>query len=93
MSKNIAQKSPQIKSIRKSSGEELRFALREYSGRQYADIRQFYRDVNDEWKPSRRGVTISPENWRAFMAALHQLEGELVRRGLLECPQAEEEGA
>jgi len=32
-----------------------------YKGRDYLDIRIYYQDNEGEWKPTRKGVTVSPE--------------------------------
>ena len=50
----------------------------------YADLRCYYRDDNDELKPTRKGLTISPGLWTEFVQGIEELGEELEERGLLE---------
>jgi hypothetical protein len=80
---NIAQSSPIV--IRKNAREELRLSVDEYHGYPFASFRVWYRDDDSgEMRPSRKGLTVSPDNWPLFIAGLRRLEGELQQRGLLE---------
>jgi hypothetical protein len=75
-------------SVPKNSLEEIRLSVREYGGYPFADLRIYYRGDNGEARPSRKGLTVSPRLWPAFVDSLHRLEDELERCGLL----VEEEG-
>ena len=70
--------------VQKNAGEQIRLALREYEGREFVDIRLFFKTDSDEWQPTRKGLAVSPRHWSAFREELAQLEGELRVRGLLE---------
>ena len=70
--------------VSKNSVETIRFQVREYKGKRYADIRIFYRDSDEELKPSRKGLTISPELWPEFVQGIERLGAELEAQGLLE---------
>lgn len=70
--------------VPKNSVEELRMALDEYRGHPYADIRIYYRADDSTMKPSRKGITVSPDHWPAFVDGLHRLEEQMDRRGLLD---------
>ena len=88
---NITESTRFIKPIRKNSFEQIQIGVREYRGHTFADLRIHYRDDAGEWKPSNKGVTISPATWPEFRAAIDQLEEELERCGLLEREPAEED--
>jgi hypothetical protein len=64
--------------------EEIHVSLSEYRGHPFIDLRIFYQDDAGDWKASRKGLTVAPERWREFRAALDQLEEEMVECGLLE---------
>ena len=68
----------------KNSQETIRFQITEYRGRSYADVRIFYRDDNEELKPTRKGLTISPLLWPEFVQGIQRLGAELAQQGLLE---------
>ena len=74
--------------MQRTSTEVLRFDVREYKGKVYADIRTYYQD-GEEWKPTKKGLSISPVIWGEFMQGIEKLGAELESRGLLD--QKEEE--
>ena len=78
--------------MQRNSTEVLRFEVREYKGKVYADIRTYYQD-GEEWKPTKKGLSISPAIWSDFVKGIGALGAELEARGLLEDPDKEEEGA
>lgn len=39
----------------------VRVTLRTYKSKQYVDVRQFYRDDEGEWKPTKKGVSMSTD--------------------------------
>ena len=75
--------------IPKNSQQVLRLAITDFKGSTFVDLRLFYLDVNDEWQPSRRGLTISPGLWNEFVSGVEQLGQELLQRGLLEGVESE----
>lgn len=84
--RNLAEISPSSKPIviPKNSREELRLSIGAYAGHDYADLRLFYRDDDTgEMRPSKKGLTVSPERWTAFREGVDQLEDEMRARGLL----------
>lgn len=68
--------------IPRRRGEELRVGIAEYRGRNYADVRAWYLDDADEWRPG-RGVTVPPALWPAFCAAVVELDGRLRAAGIV----------
>ena len=80
---NVSKSSIGLK-IPKSATEEIHLSISEYRGHPYIDLRVYYRDDAGDFQPSRKGLTLAPERWGEFRAALEQLEAEMVECGLLE---------
>ena len=55
----------------------LRVSLSTYKGRTYVDLRLFYQDAGGELRPTRKGVTITPELWDEFRAGVVAAEAAL----------------
>ena len=70
--------------LSKNSMETLRFQVSEYKGREYVDVRIYYLDDDGSLKPTRKGVTVSPDLWPEFLQGVEKLGTELEQRGLLE---------
>ena len=70
--------------IPKNSQEVLRLCVTEFKGKMYADIRCYYRDDNDELKPTRKGLTLSPSLWTEFVQGIEQLGEQMEAMGLLQ---------
>jgi hypothetical protein len=67
-------------------GEDIvRVTLSEFKGRQYVNVRIYYMNDEGEWKPTRKGITLSPEMMRdvhgAVGEALQALEDSGVEVG------------
>jgi len=66
----------QIAQIEK--GEDIiRVALTEFRKRQYIEIRTYYMADDGEWKPTKKGVTLSPDLMREVHQALGKAFEEL----------------
>lgn len=66
-----------IAEIHKSTHSIIRIEHREYKGRPFIDIRQYYLDgETDTWKPTAKGVTCPPELLPELIAALEKLNDE-----------------
>ena len=50
-----------IGEIAKNSIEKIMVSLSEYKGFTFVDIRVHYEDGTGEWKPTKKGVTITPD--------------------------------
>jgi len=73
-----------IAEFEKNSREELKVTLNEFKGRQYVDVRVYYRGKEgDEFKPSRKGVMIRPGHLDPLIEALSEARRELDEAGLL----------
>lgn len=63
--------------IPKNKKDQIRIGLNEYQGRQYLDIRQFYKGEGEEWKPSPKGVTIPMDLYPELLRGVLLL-GEMI---------------
>ncbi len=60
--------------IKKSAVQQVRVQLRSYRRKVYVDIRSFFRKgPDDDWAPSKKGVTFRPEQTAELIAALEKL--------------------
>jgi hypothetical protein len=50
-----------LHSFSKNSLEEVRASLTEYKGKQYIDLRVFYKADDEEFRPTKKGLTLALE--------------------------------
>ena len=60
-----------IKDIEKGQ-DLLRISLSEFKGGQYVNVRIHYMDDKGDWKPTKKGVTLTPD----MMKQVHDAIGE-----------------
>jgi hypothetical protein len=60
--------------IPKNPTEEVRVALTSYRGHDLVDIRVFYQDEQGEWRPTKRGVSISVDSFTELREAITKAE-------------------
>lgn len=53
--------SDMIATIEKNAREEIRIQWAEYKGKRFLDLRVFYLNDEDEMVPSKKGITLKPE--------------------------------
>jgi len=70
--------------LAKNSREQYRLAVEEYHGHICIDARVFYLDDDNEYRPSRKGLSIRMARWSAFRASLEELEERMKGAGLLD---------
>lgn len=59
----MADESILLATIPRGTTEQLQIALSEFKGKKYLDLRIFYTtDSGNSWLPTKKGVTVSPEN-------------------------------
>ena len=59
--------------VDKNSRERIEVRAAEYQGHQYIDIRTYWRNgEDDDWKPSKKGVTVKPELVGELIAVLRK---------------------
>ena len=64
----------EMKDIHKNDQEIIRIARRSYKGKEFIDIRMFYKDDTGEWKPSPKGVTFKPDQIDEVLKSLSELK-------------------
>ena len=47
-----------ITQIKKNSNEVYRISEKEYEGYRFIDVRIYYQEKTQEWKPTRKGISI-----------------------------------
>lgn len=66
-----------IATIPRGDTERIEIAINEYKGKKYLDIRTFYTTNNGEnWFPTKKGVTISPDNLEILKDSIEKAMGE-----------------
>ena len=73
-----------IAKFEKNSFEEVRISLTEFKGKQLIDIRVYYQPEGEEeeMRPTKKGITISPEKFPDLQKGLVTLEKALKEKGL-----------
>jgi len=72
-----------VAEMEKSWNEKIVFSVSEFKGKKYANIRIYYEDDEGEWKPTKKGVTISPDSFSEFKQHIEELEEHLKDQGLI----------
>ncbi len=72
-----------IAEMEKGPTEKIFFNLSEYKGKKYADIRIYYEDDEGEWKPTKKGITLTLDRFSEFKDKLGALEEFLTAEGHL----------
>jgi hypothetical protein len=73
-----------VAEMEKGWNEKIVFGLSEFKGKKYADIRIYYEDDEGEWKPTKKGVTVSLDRFYEFRENLQKLEDFLLENGHIE---------
>ena len=67
-----------LATISKGATERVEIAIKEFKGRKYLDLRTFYTtDDGESWFPTKKGITVSPDNLEILKDAVEQAMGEL----------------
>ncbi|MBI3325773.1 MAG: transcriptional coactivator p15/PC4 family protein [Nitrospinae bacterium] len=61
-------------SITKNSTEEVRISLTSYRGYELIDIRVYFQDDRGEWRPTKRGVSLSVDSFAELRDAIGKVE-------------------
>lgn len=71
-----------IASFEKNSMEEVRISLTTYKGKNLIDLRVYYQpEDGEEKRPTKKGITISPEKFPELKKAIEALEKALQAKG------------
>lgn len=66
----------------KNSFEEVRISLTEFKGKDLIDIRVYYQpEGEEEMRPTKKGITISPEKFSELKKGIQSLEKVLKEKG------------
>ena len=67
-----------LTTIPRSATERIEVSINEYKGKKYLDLRTFYTtDGGANWLPTKKGITVSPDNLELLKDAIEQAMGEL----------------
>jgi len=72
-----------IEQFEKNATEVVRVSLTEYRGRKLVDIRVYYSDSEGQYRPTKKGVSLSVDVYPDFKRAMLALEKVLLERDLL----------
>jgi len=60
--------------IHKSDDIIIRISKQEYQNRKFIDVRQYYKDSEGEFQPTKKGVTFSPDLLQDVIKALNEIK-------------------
>jgi hypothetical protein len=60
-----------IKDIDKGKGEIIRVEISEFKGKKLLNLRVWYTDANNEYKPTQKGIAIPPELYDQVKEAIN----------------------
>ena len=72
-----------IGEMEKGWNEKLIFSVSEFKGKKYANIRIYYEDDEGEWKPTKKGITVSLDTFAEFKENIETLETYLKDNDML----------
>ena len=68
-----------IATVPRSAIEQLQISINEYKGKSYLDMRIYYTtDDGLNWLPTKKGVTVSPENMELLKDAIDEAMKEFM---------------
>ena len=68
-----------IATVPRSATEQLQISINEYKGKSYLDMRIYYTtDDGLNWLPTKKGVTVSPENLELLKDAIDEAMKEFM---------------
>ena len=79
-----------IAEMEKGWNEKIVFGLSEFKGKKYADLRIYFEDDEGEWKPTKKGITVSLERFWEFKENLQKLEDYLLENKHIDPPEQTE---
>lgn len=72
-----------ISQFEKNATEVVRISLTEYRGHKLIDVRVYYSDDEGQYRPTKKGVSLSVGLYPEFKQAIHALEKALLDRKLI----------
>jgi hypothetical protein len=62
-----------VHSFERSATEQVQVSLSKYKGKTYADIRIYYKADDGEYRPTKKGITVSPAQLPELGEAIRKL--------------------
>lgn len=72
-----------IAQFEKNATEVVRISLTEYRGHKLIDMRVYYSDDEGQYRPTKKGVSLSVNLYTDFKRAMHALEKTLLEHKLI----------
>ena len=72
-------KSILIHKFNKNSMEEIHISRTNFNGKDLVDLRLYYEDDNGEFKPSKKGITVTLECAEHLITGIKKLEKEILQ--------------
>jgi hypothetical protein len=63
-----------VSKFQRNPTEEVRTTLKEFKGRHYIDIRIYFLSDSGQWKPTRKGISLSVEYLSELKEAINSLD-------------------
>ena len=74
----MADEGKMLATIARNATEQLQISIKSYKGKEYLDLRIFYTtDDGASWLPTKKGVTVSPDNLEVLKDAVEEAMKEL----------------
>ena len=79
-----------IAQFEKNATEVVRVSLTEFRGRKLIDLRVYYTDDEGEYRPTRKGISISVDGYPEFRNAIARLDKVLLDQKLVTADDIED---
>ena len=76
----MSQENKLVAEFPKSDIEVVRICLTKYKGKDFFDLRLYYRDDEGEWKPTKKGICLSQGLFPELKQAILTLEKALINQ-------------
>jgi len=74
----MADEGKQLAVIPRNSTEQIQISVKSYKNKEYLDLRIFYTtDDGASWLPTKKGITVSPDNLELLKDAVEEAIKEL----------------
>ena len=79
-----------IAQFEKNATEVVRVSITEFRGRKLIDLRVYYTDDEGEYRPTRKGISISVDGYPEFRNAIARLDKVLLDQKLVSADDIED---
>lgn len=70
-----------IAELAKGPLDKLVISIRAYQGHTFVDLRMQFLGDDDQFHPTKKGITVSPQQWPEFLEALSHVQAHLPAEG------------